>query len=95
MRIAVIGPRDDLAAAVTCTGEASLEPPAGVQTVTPVVLAVHVVPEVVPTVMVNGVLKTDPPEFQACTTTLCVPALTARLTSRLAALVRYADTLSI
>ena len=94
MRIAVIGPRDDLAAAVTCTGEASLEPAIGEQTVTPVVLAVHV-PEVADTVMVNGVLKTDPPEFQACTTTLCVPALTARLTSRLAALVRYTETLSI
>lgn len=87
MRIAVIGPRDDLAAAVTCTGDPSVEPVAGAQTVTPVVLAVHVV-DAPPTVMVNGVLKTDPPEFHAWTTTLCVPIPTARLTSRLAALVR-------
>lgn len=62
--MAVMRPRDDLAAAVTCTGDAPVEPAVGVQTVTPVLPGVQDAVEV-PTVMVNGVLKTDPPEFHA------------------------------
>ena len=87
MRIAVIGPRDDLAAAVKCTGDPFVEPAEGAQTVTPVLVAVHAA-DPPATVMVKGVLKTDPPEFHAWTTTLCVPMPTARLTSRLAALMK-------
>lgn len=94
MRIAVIGPKDDLAAAVTCTGDPSVEPADGAHTVTPAALAVHAA-EAPATVIAKGVLKTDPPEFHAWTTTLCVPMPTARLTSRLAALVRYTETLSM
>ena len=40
------------------------------------------------TVTVKGDLNTTPLESHACTTTLCVPEATARLTSRLAADVR-------
>jgi len=111
MRIAVIGPAPDFAAAVTCTGEEVTAPDTGVQTVTPVTAAVHcegVGVEVgvgvgvgvglgvgvgvglgpVLTVMLNGVLNDAPLEPHACTTTLCAPMLTGRLTSRLEAFTR-------
>ena len=45
MRIAVMEARDDLAAALTCTGDATVVPPAGEHTVTPLIAAVHVVVE--------------------------------------------------
>ena len=84
-----MGPAADLAAAVTCTGDATVAPGVGEQTVTPTVAAEHApgVPWVTVSVMSED-LTTAPLEFQACTTTLCVPELTAMLTSRLAADVR-------
>lgn len=94
--MAVIGPSEDLAAAVTCTGSDTVAPAAGEQTVTPVVLAEQLPGTVAePTVMLTGVLNTAPLESQACTTTLCVPVATDRLTFRLAALVAYTEVLSI
>ena len=47
MRIAVMEASDDLAAAVTRTGDATVVPPAGEHTVTPLFKAVHVVVEAV------------------------------------------------
>lgn len=95
----MIGPAADFAAAVTRTGELIIAPDAGVQTVTPVLAALHcggvgvgvgvgVGGGPVLTVMLNGVLNAVPLESQACTVTLCDPALTGRLTSRLAAFMR-------
>ncbi len=68
--MAVIGPSEDLAAAVIVTGSATVAPAAGEQTVTPAVLAVQVLPVDEPTVMLTGVLNTAPLESHACTTTL-------------------------
>ena len=89
--IAVIG-SVDFAAALKCTGEATVLPEAGEQTFTPTTAVVHPVGVgvgvgvgAVPTLMLKGVLKTAPLESQACTTMLWVPELTGRLTSRLAA----------
>ena len=81
-----MGATEDFAAAVTCRGVPVVAPEAGEHTVTPAVAEEHTVTP--PTVRLRGVLKTVPPESQACTTTLCVPDPTARLTSRLAADVR-------
>ena len=86
----------DLAAAVTRTGELTVAPGAGEQTVTPTFTAEHApgLPWVTVSVMGED-LSTAPLESQACTTAKCVPGFTARLTSRLAADTKYADTLSM
>ena len=81
-----MGAAADLAAAVTCTGEATVAPGAGEQTVTPTVAAVHGPGLPWVTVSVIGEdLKTAPLESHAWTTTLCVPEVTARLVARFAA----------
>ena len=90
--------RVDFAAAVKRTGELTLLPGAGEHTFTPTVVAMQpagVGVGAVPTVMLKGVLNTAPLESHACTTMLWVPELTGKLTSRLAADVAYAETLSI
>ena len=108
--MAVIGAVADFAAAVICTGALCGLPGTGKQMVTPTIAAaqpdgggvgvgvglgvgVGVEPGV--TVTVRDDLKTAPLESHACTTTLRAPAVTGRLTSRLAADVRKAEELSM